>query len=409
MFRGKLKILGLAAALLASTAVCASARAEEAPDFSDTLTGNWGGKRASLYESGVSLEAAYKLGLWKNFSGGIQRGSSGVDNLDLKLTLDGEKLYGVPGSTAFIYLLNNMGGQPGGKYVGAAGGTDNIEVPEQTAKLYEAWLEQAFADGKLSLRAGLYDLNSEFYVTDASGLFLNPTYGIGTEFAATGQNGPSIFPTTSLAARLLVQPSERTYAQVAVLDGAPGDTNNANGTHVRLGGKDGALLAAEAGCRDDDWGHYGVGAWRYTARDDDWDGTGSHHNGGVYLIGERTLYSHANDPDRKIDGFARFGVANGDVSQFSHSWSAGFVYTGVFEADKEGQMGLAVSQAVNSGAYRRSVAASDKRETQIELTYSTMPLPWLTVQPDLQYTINPGTDPALSNATTAGVRVVINF
>jgi porin len=51
------------------------------------------------------------------------------------------------------------------------------------------------------VKIGLYDLNSEFDVIEAAALFLNPSHGIGPDFAQSGRNGPSIFPVTSLAIR----------------------------------------------------------------------------------------------------------------------------------------------------------------------------------------------------------------
>ena len=79
---------------------------------------------------------------------------------------------------------------------------NNIEVAETRFKVYEAWIEQGFGDGRVSLRAGLYDLNSEFYTNDAAGALIAPPFGIGSELSATGPNGPSIFPSTALAVRL---------------------------------------------------------------------------------------------------------------------------------------------------------------------------------------------------------------
>lgn len=65
---------------------------------------------------------------------------------------------------------------------------DNIETPVNgnTTKLFQAWLQQTFLDERASVLAGLYDLNSEFYVTDSASMFTHPTFGIGAEFAGTG-------------------------------------------------------------------------------------------------------------------------------------------------------------------------------------------------------------------------------
>jgi porin len=264
-----------------------------------------------------------------------------------------------------------------------------------------AWVEQNFRDGMFSLRGGLYDLNTEFYVTDASALFLNPTYGIGTEFSATGQNGPSIFPTTSSAARFKFACKDF-YAQAAVLDGVPGDPANPNGTKIKHPSGDGFLLVAESGYSNEAFGHYAVGAWKYTAPTSNWSATGSARNAGYYFLAEKKMTD-------KLQAFARLGFADGDVSQFDYSWAAGFTYSGLFSSRPDGQFGVGFAQNVDSNSFRTAAVSADKSETQFELTYSDKLLPWLTVQPDLQYTMNPGTDPALKDAWTGGVRMQITF
>ena len=49
------------------------------------------------------------------------------------------------------------------------------------------------------------------------------------------------------------------------------------------------------------------------------------------------------------------------------------------------------------------------RETVIELTYERAIDDRLTVQPDVQYVINPGWDRALDNALVAGVRLIVTL
>ena len=60
-----------------------------------------------------------------------------------------------------------------------------------------------------------------------------------------------------------------------------------------------------------------------------------------------------------------------------------------------------------SGAnkYRDSVGSADGSEAAFELTYSDNLTPWLAVQPDLQYIVNPGTDPTLNKAVVVGARI----
>ena len=78
--------------------------------------------------------------------------------------------------TLFAYLLWNDASTFSDRYSGDAQGVTNIEA-EQALRLYEFWYEHRLADG-LSLKTGLYDLNSEFDAVDSAALFLNSSHGI---------------------------------------------------------------------------------------------------------------------------------------------------------------------------------------------------------------------------------------
>ena len=52
---------------------------------------------------------------------------------------------------------------------------------------------------------------------------------------------------------------------------------------------------------------------------------------------------------------------------------------------------------------------STSSELTIEASYRAVLTPWLSVQPDLQYIINPGGDAGLRNALVIGVRTQLGF
>lgn len=407
--RAKLLIAASACALFSYGFAPAAAQAAEdnTPNFAeDKLSGDWGGLRTGLYKSGYDVSVDYTADFWRNLSGGVSKGNRVNDNLKLVVDVDGEKAFGSQGTSAHFFVLNNFGGRIN-DLVGSNGGIDNMEVPEQAFKLFEAWVQQNFWDDKVSILAGLHDLNTEFYVTDTSGLFINPTYGIGTEMAATGDNGPSVFPYSSLGARIKVAPTENTYVMGAIYDGVPGDPNRPRGTHVRFNDKDGALNVVEAGLQDDSIGHYGVGMWNYTAKRPDLVVAGKMANSrGVYFLADHSFYQ--NDA-QDISAFFRLGLTDGNVEQFKSNTSLGLVASGFVPGRPDGKIGFAVTRNANSSKFKEANAGVDSNETQWELTYSDTVLPSVTIQPDLQYTVNPGTDPALDNAWTAGLRVAVNF
>ncbi len=377
-----------------------------------------GGAKAALAARGIDAGIAYKFDVMSNTGGGSKTGTDTLDNLDVTAALDGEKLIGSPGTTALLYFLNNSGKRPGADLVGDAEGIDNIEVGSPGYRLYEAWVQQDLFQHRVSVLAGLYDLNSEFYITDASGLFLRSTFGIGTDIGQTGQNGPSIFPVTSAGVRVRVRPAPDFAVQAAALDGVPGNPNHARGTYVQFKHGYGALLVLEADYQpggDGATDKLGLGAWEYTEGFDDLldaDNAGNppqRRNNGVYVLGQHALYRSRTCDGCGLDAFARFGTASGAVNPFDAAWSAGLVATGLIPGREAGRLGLGIEGAHSSAKYRRAVNTADSATTAIELTYSDDLAPWFSVQPDVQYIVNPGADSTRKNATVAGARFTARF
>lgn len=391
------------ALVITSAAISSSAYAN---NYQGNLTGDWAGNRTTLSDAGIEFEAVYTADFMSNLSGGIRQGSDYMGNLDITATFDGEKLYGVEGQTIFLYFLNNHGGTFDATNVGSVQGLNNIETGRpHTSKLYEAWIQQNFWDDELSFLAGLYDLNSEFYVTESSGLFLNSTFGIGTEMAQSGANGPSIFPTTSVAFRAKWQPNDRAYLMGAVLDGVSGDPGDPRGTQISLGHGDGELYAVEGGYTFD-FARLALGGWYYTAKAADLNTASTHHNNGIYAMAEKEVFDGGT-------AFARFGVANEDVNQSDYAWAAGLLIEQPIASREDSQLGIAVSGAHNSDPFKQANPGVDSSEVGFELTYSDQLTPWLRIQPDVQYTINPGTVGTsaanISDSWVAGARVEITF
>jgi len=413
--------------------------AASAPDFkAETLTGDWNGARTRLYEQGVFWEFGYKGDMLRNFSGGRETGSRYTDNFDIKLRLDAEKLLGWDGTTVNFHVLSNHGGKFNQRNVGSVMGTDNIEVPVNTTKFFKAWVQKSFWEDKVSLLVGLYPIDSEFYVTDASGVFLHPSMGMSAEIAATanGQRAPSIFNTSSFGFRFKLQPDPAWYAQLAVVDGGPGDPDNPRGTHVRFKKGDGAMSIAEFGINPSEvfrWfklptggkqeekfesiSKIAIGYWRYNPRFDDLldtnPATGTplrRVNSGAYFLAEQTVYTVPGDPARNLAVFMRHGVAEADVNRLAHSTSLGLRYKGMIVGRSDDIFGLAVTQARNSEKFMQAATTPQHAaETMWEATYRAQINPWLAIQPVLMRIIHPNTDPLLKNAWISGVRVEVTF
>jgi porin len=396
-----------------------AAYADSTPNFDSKLTGDWQGKRTALANRGVDITLNYTWDAMRVTKGGKKQGGRALDNTDIILNMDGEKLWNIEGSSARIYALGNSFGLPNADLVGTSQGVDNIEVVKGSGKLFEAWLQQNIWNDKVSLLAGLYNVNGEFYLNNASALFLHPTFGMGTELLLTGLNGPSVFPTTAVGARVKIQPTPTFYAMAAATDGVAGDPKKLRGTHVHLRHKDGAFLIAESGYtpkKDAEaaaTGKYAVGAWQYTAPLPDLlNPTKKRHLSGAYAMVEQQLYSKDGMPEN-LTGFVRMGVTKGDVSQLKSTWSAGLNYQGFSSKRPNAVVGVGVHQAQNTKAFYQAAWASGTQATRsergVELTYQDQIIPGITIQPDVQYIVRPGMNKQQKNAVVVGVRLKLTL
>jgi porin len=363
-----------------------------------------------------SIEALYAGDLWQNLDGGIERGGAYLDSLDLILSWDGERGLGVPGLSAQALVLWNNGGSISRK-VGDSFLLSNIETVE-ALRLYEAWVQYAPAHPGRSLRLGLYDLNTEFDATETGAVFLNSTFGIGVDVAQSGLAGPSVFPLTSLALRGQWRFDERWRIQGALLDGVPGDPDHPERTAVRLSRDDGVLGVVEVE-RNAGGRRWVLGHWRYGARFDEFvpvppDAAApdaaprrSRGNAGTYAFVE-TPIGGPLAAGRQATALVRIGRAAPrfnafrDVLQLAIAWQGGFL-------GREGEVfGIALAHARNGDPALVAAAAADQRllrsETVLEVTWKLPVTPRLTLQPDLQYIVHPGSVPGRPDALVAGLR-----
>lgn len=356
---------------------------------------------------GYRLDLTYNGEFWRNARGGLEQGNRYLDKLLVGLSIDREPL------KFFTSGMYTNGSAFSKDLVGTAQGISNIET-SRALRLFEAWADwQLTADG--SLKFGLYDLNSEFDVTDTALVFVNPSHGIGPDFSQSGLNGPSIFPVTSLALRARVSKDDWTY-QFAVLDGVPGDPAHDKHTAVKLSREDGLLWVGELQ-RDFERLNLKAGYWRYTASFDDLtetqaDGSPWRHDGnaGYYLIAEGQLYRE-DDAQQGLSVFWRQGSANAHFNEFQHYTGIGASYTGLLPQRGEDVLGLALAEVSASRFFVAAQAAqdlgTDARERIYELTYRAMINDWLTLQPDVQYIQNPGLDSTLADTWAVGLRFTL--
>lgn len=352
-----------------------------------------------------SVEAVYSGEVMRNVDGGIQRASRYMDNLDI--TASHQATWFGEDAELFVYGLYNNSATFSDTVVGDLQTVSNIDTP-QNFRLYEAWYLQRFRQGRGSVKLGLIDLNTEFDAIDTAALFLGSAHGIGTDFSQSGENGPSIFPVTSLAVRVDYALSESWILRAGVFDAVPGDPDHPARNAVSL--NDGALWVAEVNHVAAGDARFALGAWGYTvgserlfAQTDTSD-----RNRGAYAFIDAPLRHESGDDTQGLNGFMRVGAARESVNQTGRYLGAGLVYTGLLPGRDADQLGLAVAVAFNGDTFKRARRSEglpvDGSETAIELSYRMQLNDWLRLQPDIQYIIDTGALGELKNALVLGVR-----
>ena len=357
----------------------------------------------------LSFSAALTVDGVAPLQGGANHKVREIDLLALGVSADFEKL-GWHGGSGQLTLQNTSGQMPNSD-LGTLEGVDNNEVAARRGRVFEAWLQQDF-NGKGSLKVGLIDLNSEFYNNGASGVLIAPQFGIGSELAAAGPARPSIYPQTSLSARLAFNPTKDTYIQAGVFNADLDDPAQID-TKFKLG----VLEIVEAGWTPDGKGKFAVGAWRNSKKQDDlFDTVGGaavqRTPNGAYVLAER-VFIDGGDMGRSFTGFFRGGFSDGDTGPFGGGWQVGGLMSHVFASRPDSQLSFAVDQALLGGKYRLASAAGgaplETAETHFEITYADQVHKHITVQPDFQYILNPGGDGAAKNELVFLLRLKASF
>lgn len=347
----------------------------------------------------VEWGITYKADFVRGFKGGENRGGY-LGNLDLTLLLNMEELVGARGLSLFVYGLGNHGDKPS-EFIGDSFVASNIEAPN-TFKIYELYLKQRLNDN-FSVLLGWRDLNADFYSTDSSSGFINSAFGISPALAQTGQNGPSIFPSTSLAFTARYE-NKSSYFQAGVFNAVAGDPEEPMGTHLNTDFSDGTLVIMEAGLLPEAGGpgKYSLGVWDYSKEserldpDQDLD-----RNQGAYI-----LLDHSVSEDVSV--FLRYGWADPDMNQFSSAGEVGFQWKGPLEACPDDHLSVGWARGQASSEQRRLNDSADF-ESVFEFAYTRQLDSHLSLTPDFQWILNPGLDPDSDPAQVLGLRLKLQY
>jgi porin len=399
-----------------------------APPGQSYATGDWGGVRSYLEGQGVTFTFSYTNDFLANASGGIKTGAVGIGIFQPHVDLDLQKLLGWEGDKIHIHGLITHGPLFSANYLGNILAVSNFEAGP-VARLYALWYEHNAPDDRWSVRAGLMLADSQFLQSETAANFLNngiswPTFLAGNLPAS----GPA-YPLPAPGIRVRVKPRDDLQFQAAVFSGDPSGGDGSNqpaplptGTVFSFRG--GAFVIGEASYLANQGkdakglpGTYRIGAWYATSSlffDQRFDNTGlslanpqstgiplKHTgDGGVYGVIDQTLYRVPGTDDQGLSAFLRAGGVPNDRNLINFYADGGLLYKGLVPGRPDDKVGVAFAHArigdnargldADTGLFGNFFFPVRSSETMIEMMYQTQPKPWWTLQPELQYIIQPG-------------------
>ena len=430
---------------------------------SSSLLGDMWGLRTNLSRHGISLAVQETSEYLGNTTGGIRKGFEYDGLTQVLMQMDTRRAFGHYGGLFNVSVLNIHGKNLSTDNLSTLQTASGIEADRGT-RLWELWYDQKFLDeDRLDVKIGQQSLDQEFMVSTNALYFVNTMFGWPMLPSADLPGGGPAYPLSALGVRISARPVNGVTILAGVYNGSP--VKHDNGTDPQLQNNrgtsfpwgDGKLAIAELQFSYPALGSmvepgqaqplgwtYRVGAWYNTKNFSDLhtdqngmslanpssNGLATQHRGNyaMYAVADHLVWRDAVDPNRTMAVFSRvMGTPLKDRNLIDFSANAGVVFHSPFRYRTYDTFGLGVGYAhvskqsaaldADNISFTGTITPIRSSEKFIELTYQYQLKPWIQIQPDIQYVINPGagissqTDPSkrVKNELLFGIRTNISF
>lgn len=318
------------------------------------------GDISSLIHGSLSVRSE----ILDNLSGGIAHGTADNHLLVARLSVDGGA-FGLPaGSKLQASFIRTWDGEPSANLVGDAQGLSNIAASPRSS-LYTLWYHQPLPGKHWSADLGLIPADEYFDVADSAGLLINSSFGVQPTWSAN--TIAPIYPTAGVGA-FVTWDNGRWRNRTGIFQADPGHRSSALAR--------GFLAIDELNFIASAATMYEVGAWTYRPNDPPSAPLPVTTRGGYASI------EHALDAGGKAPTlFARVGWSQPRASAVPFDIQAGVFVPEPFGSRPGDQLSLGIASARLRG---------QGVETAFEATYLLAVTKYVSLQPDLQYVVNPG-------------------
>lgn len=372
----------------------------------DRLTGEWGGARTDLEESGIKPFFYYDAIVGANVSGGIQNDEEFTGQIYAGLDLDFEKLFGWEATTMKLSVVDRHGDSVaknvGGVYdpMTIYGGPDG-----QKTILYQVAIE-TYLNDQWSLKFGRDSQDSDFANDDLYRYSLSTS--INGPIRAMMLNQPQIvsFPLGVWHARLKYEHNEEHTFKFGAYQNSQDIWENIPGTDFGWDSDEGITFMAQY-----DWTPtiYDRPAQLYVGvahAEVDY----TKFSGGDANSSSR-IYAHFDyQPTEDLTLFA-FGAytSQDDLAMMPLQVSAGANYKGLIPGRDEDRTVAFVTYGELSDKYGDSIGQDLDYEMVYELGHRIQLTPACYIQPSIQYIQNPGGSGNIDDAVVLGAWIGMSF
>ncbi|OQW55933.1 MAG: hypothetical protein A4S14_11110 [Proteobacteria bacterium SG_bin9] len=431
---------------------------EVSPTVRSVLPDPWGweDRRKWYRDRGVTFAGILTTEGFANVQGGIRRGAIFDGKFEGIVGVDFGRLAGWNGLSLFSNIFQTHGnGGPGRSLINGIDTISNIEALP-SIRLSELWLEQRFWEGKASFRIGQLTTDSEFYNSQYFNVFLTSDWPTITAEGLPG-GGPA-YPLSTPGMRLKLDPTPNHSMLLALFNGDPAGCGtrdpeicNRHGLNFRV--KDPPLLIGElqyrrnqdpnatglaSGIRLGAYHHFGTfndlrfDTLGLSLADPASSGVARRFRGnqGVYAVFDQQFYRPAGgDAFSGITGFLRVGAATSNRNLNDFYLEGGLLSTGMIPGRPLDQIGAVFLYSHISdrarGLDRDQLLFSMQPyplrnyELSFELSYAASVVPGWTLQPNIQYVIQPSgnipdpnrpfTTEPIKNALVFGIRSTLRY
>jgi porin len=386
------------------------------------MLGDWGGERSRLESEGVKFDFNDIGDFLTDVSGSQTHHATYFGRFRAGVDLDLNKLVGVDAefyATGIYQYGRNLS-------------FDNLHTNtltssiagEESVRLDQFWYKQWLADHKMAVTVGQIAAVNEFGATDFFDILFNDELGYAPNalfstrqpFCPAGKPGIVGWGDLSeVTDGLYVKAGAFTDAPVPYRPDRYGVDYNDDFDH-------GIAAAFELGYKEQKTSYTGVykvglnGDSGYYTN----PATGEIYHGdyNAYGIVEKTVYHPVGtdgrlDTKKGLDLLFEFVGEPGDRNSLQYEFTTGGRYTGLIPGRDTDKVGFGLIYSDNGEAYseasQNAGGPSRGGETTLEFDYQYNPAPWFSIQPDVQYIIDPAGFQGRDNITVLGLRTIVRF